>query len=135
MQVVKPSDNVLFLGDLTIKRNNSYKPYLAKICKSLPGQKHLILGNHDYYSKKFYIEECGFITVQYKILTKDFIFVHDPPGVIPDNETRWYIHGHKHNTTNLLRKQKMDIGVDGNDFYPWSLQNIKRKIKTLDIHG
>ena len=135
IDTISNHDTVLILGDITIKRSSHFKALLSRIMKKLPGKKHLVLGNHEYYSKKFYMEECKFLSVQKKIETKEFIFVHDPPPLIPENETRFYIHGHKHNTTNILRKQKLDIGVDGNDFYPWSLQNIKRKIKTLDIHG
>ena len=52
--LIQPDDTVFILGDLTIKRSSSFKPILAEICKNLPGKKHLIRGNHDYFSKKYY---------------------------------------------------------------------------------
>ncbi len=131
MMTVKDNDTVFFLGDITIKRNSSYKPYLKKLIQSLPGKKHLIKGNHDYYTNKFYLE-CGFLSVQRFIRTKDFIILHDPDdrSIETCDPTKLIIHGHKHNHfSTAIKKNKIDIGVDSHDYFPWELKEIKKVTK------
>lgn len=135
IRVVQPEDTVFFLGDLTIKRNSSFKPILADVIKNLPGKKHFIPGNHDYFTRKFYIEDCGFISMQRKIETKKYIMVHNPDDLTLDE--RYYgdkivIHGHKHNHKSTRRRKRMfDIGVDGNNFYPINLKEISEIYKNI----
>ncbi len=141
IDTVSHNDNVLILGDITIKRNSSFKPILARIIKSLPGKKHLVLGNHDYYSKKFYLEECGFLSVQKRIETNEYIIVHDPNNFSKDdlNSKKILLHGHVHSYSqplnifvsrnNIKTKKIFDVGVDASDFCPVSLKNIRKIIK------
>jgi calcineurin-like phosphoesterase family protein len=45
----------------------------------------------------------------------------------------WHCFGHSHNALPGLGKS-FDIGVDGHDFYPWSLEEIEAKMETLSAH-
>jgi calcineurin-like phosphoesterase family protein len=45
----------------------------------------------------------------------------------------WHCYGHSHNALPGLGKS-FDIGVDGHDFTPWSLEEIEAKMETLPQH-
>lgn len=127
---VKEGDTVFFLGDLTIKRGSGSKKFIAEIFRDLPGNKHLVIGNHDYYTKKFYMEECGFLSVNQIIKTKKFILVHRPDKFTASdlNSNRFLIHGHIH-SHQQRDKRIFDCGVDANKFAPVSLETIKKYYK------
>ena len=98
LRVVQPDDTVFILGDITIKRNSSFKPILAEIIKTLPGKKHFVPGNHDYYTKKFYLEDCGFVSFNRKIITEKYVIVHNPSDfTLSERDSgKILIHGHQH---------------------------------------
>ena len=136
LRLVQPQDTVFILGDLTIKRSSSFKPTLAEIIKNLPGQKHLVRGNHDYYTKKFYLEECGFLSFNSKIETEKYIIVHDPADYTSEDlsSQKILIHGHQHHYEWMRRRdKKFDVGVDGNNFYPVNLEEIKKIYNDLEL--
>ncbi len=137
---VNENDIFFIVGDMTIKRGSKHKPYLSKLFGELPGQKHLIVGNHDYYTRKFYIEQCGFLSVNRKITTKQYIITHDPKDFGGDCifENKILIHGHVHahhpvllfNELSMLNGEATyDVGVDANNFKPVSLKYIKEYFK------
>ena len=131
LKTVQDEDTVFLLGDLTIKRGSSSKKYISMIYNFLPGQKHLIKGNHDKYTKEFYKEECGFISVRKKISTSKYVLVHDPAHFsnMDLQSGKLLLHGHRHYlkpTDNLESSAKIyDVGVDANHFFPVSLGRIK----------
>lgn len=45
----------------------------------------------------------------------------------------WMLFGHSHNELPVVGKS-FDIGVDGHDFAPWSLEEIETKMATLPSH-
>ena len=45
----------------------------------------------------------------------------------------WHVYGHSHNGLPGLGKS-FDIGVDGHNFYPWSIEEIEAKMATLPTH-
>ena len=55
---VNENDMVIFLGDLTFKKNHKGQK-MTEIITKLPGRKVLIKGNHDWYKDSFY-RKCGF---------------------------------------------------------------------------
>lgn len=139
-EVIKDTDIVFHCGDLTIKRNSRDKGWLSEVFKNLPGQNHLIVGNHDYYSKKYYMEECNFLSVNRYISTKDYAITHDPT-IFKDEDiltNKILLHGHIHSTypiiefdnlTGLNGEYTYDVGVDANNFKPVSLEYIKEIFK------
>jgi calcineurin-like phosphoesterase family protein len=135
LSTVGSNDTCFFLGDLTIKRNSRDKPWLASVISQLPGEKHLIKGNHDYYTTKFYIEECGFKTVQRHYESKEFDCVHAPEDIVYKVKDKLHLHGHVHSNypalffddlPSLNAERLYDVGVDANNFKPVSLDYIKK---------
>lgn len=50
---INENDMVIFLGDLTFKKNHKGQK-MTEIVTKLPGRKVLIKGNHDWYKDSFY---------------------------------------------------------------------------------
>ena len=138
---VAEADLVFWLGDITLKENNEYKPYISKIIRSLPGKKILVRGNHDKYKQEFYKDDCGFLKVVKRIETEDFTLVHTPDDkFVKFTKGKTQIHGHNHRKEPLKYKSYKrtfyyDVGVDGNDFMPISIYDIKRSIKLFKSKG
>lgn len=58
--VVRPSDHVSFLGDLTMLRGGRQnREWLIKEIRKYHGHKRLYLGNHDHFPIQVYLD-CGF---------------------------------------------------------------------------
>jgi calcineurin-like phosphoesterase family protein len=89
--VVRPGDRVWHLGDFAIARRK------LAIAKRLNGKKGILLGNHDIYKAKEYLE-AGFKDVQaMRVYPGVCILTHVP--IHPGNFGRWRVnvHGHIHN--------------------------------------
>lgn len=116
---VKENDMVIFLGDLTFKKNHKGQK-MTEIITKLPGRKVLIKVNHDWYKDSFY-RKCGFLSVNRYLIFGDCFLCHFPVtgkadfnGILMDEEyckfvkaTRGFIgektgfytrviHGHTH---------------------------------------
>lgn len=96
--VVKPNDKIYHLGDFCWKRK------YIEIAKRLNGRKCLILGNHDVFPAKEYLEY--FYDVKgVKAFGRNIVLTHVP--VNPQQlEYRWQynIHGHLH--SNVLEDKR-----------------------------
>jgi calcineurin-like phosphoesterase family protein len=125
-------DDVWFLGDFTFYNSTKTSGILSR----LQGRKHLIWGNHDKPLKNklsFFESEQ-----QYKVLTVEgqkLILFHFPILSWWDvGRGSWHLHGHSHSNlppeTDMAR---LDCGVDGHNFYPWSFEEVKRELKNR--HG
>src|SRR5258708_2547100 len=92
-EVVKPSDHVWHLGDLTMHRKIHTIKY--RILDRLNGHKRLILGNHDMDSIENYLE--WFEKIKACHVHDNILFTHIP--VHPDSLGRFAAnaHGHTHN--------------------------------------
>lgn len=94
--LVPPDAMLLHLGDLVYRADfKAWEPIIA----ALPGDKHLILGNHDKQSLGFY-KRCGFKVVgpfQHIYGVHTLSFDHYPlDGKAFDYQL--HIHGHLHNS-------------------------------------
>lgn len=140
--VVKDNDTVFFVGDLTIKNNTKWIECVGDFYKQLKGKKFLILGNHDKFKTHDYIEYFGFESVTKYIYSKEngFYIIHDPSKCdFLDDLHSIIIHGHIHHPTpfvlfseeygRLNNYHTYDCGVDANDFFPISLNEIKGRLK------
>jgi len=86
--VVKPKDEVFFLGDLTYNKNpESVEGLLTK----LNGKIVFIRGNHDISVKD------AENSVKYSYNGYNFLMIHSP-GHAPEDYDGWIIHGHTHNS-------------------------------------
>jgi calcineurin-like phosphoesterase family protein len=135
---VKPSDTCWFGGDVAINRR------FLKHVQRLNGRKRLVLGNHDIFSNKDYIN-AGFEDLHAFRKFDDFVLTHIP--VHPDNlTTRWNVnvHGHTHGnsmrlprginakTGQILYSDKLDprfvcVCVEQINYTPISIEDLRAK--------
>lgn len=137
-QKVKDGDRVFHLGDFGF----APKAKLQGVFDRLNGQKHLIRGNHDHDAEKLY----GWVWVKdmYEPKINGIKVVMCHYGMRVWNESHRgaiQLYGHSHGTL-PGNTQSMDVGVDtGNNFYPYSFDEVVAKLKTLpeyklaDYHG
>ena len=137
---IGPDDTLIHLGDFSFGGFDKIGQFLDRlVCKNI----HLVLGNHDHHIKnnREKIQE-RFLSVsdylEVRIYDQDFVLSHYPftswnglnKGVI-------HLYGHIHSgyKNKFGNGKKMDVGVDGNDYYPYSLSEIvhmmdRRSIKS-----
>lgn len=132
---VTEEDQVWILGDLTLGNLEDAEPLL----KSLRGQIHVILGNHDTDRRRAFYESLGW-DCQYATLIKynkwRFYLSHYPTLTQNENEVRplWNLHGHIH-TKNIFcgLYHCYNVCVDAHDCYPISLDEIIEDISRIDL--
>lgn len=122
-QCVNPWDTVFFLGDVFF----GSKVEAEKIISQLPGEKHLIRGNHDRWSDSFY-KKLGFTTVQEYLDLYDernnlgILLTHAPTkiGEPPNSIHEVNFCGHVHEKWRVQGKH-YNVGVDQHNFAPVEL--------------
>ena len=131
---VLEKDQVLHLGDVALGQDGNRKRWL-KVISRLPGQKFLILGNHDKERRSVY-EDAGF-TILPPFIYQNLVFTHFPhsnENPAPRGSWDTNIHGHIH--LNPLRpedghidttKRYINMSVENTDLAPVMLGNV--------IHG
>lgn len=147
-EVVRPQDQVLFLGDVGIGSDLRTLECVSR----MNGKKHLIPGNHDSvwpghrnYAKHFrtwmkYFESISPFARR-KIGKEDVLFSHLPyhgDHVGKDrysqfrlrDEGLFLVHGHVHNEWLQVGNQ-YNVGVDVHDFYPTEINVIAKAISFL----
>lgn len=117
---VGKKDMVYHLGDFAFRGCGG--GYL----KRLNGKHALILGNHDRLIQQ---DGVGWQAVelvkQIKIEGQLIWLSHYAHLVWPQSHYgAWHLFGHTHGSVVGVGKS-MDVGVDGNDFTPWSFEQIK----------
>lgn len=137
--IVRKKDIVYHIGDFGFGSSK----YLASLIKQLNGTIYLIRGTHDKNIKKEVLDIPNFHDLGYyyelfipdsKIKNKQIIVLCHYPL-----ET-WYkshygslhFHGHCHNQLKHIIKNRIDVGVDGHDFYPDSLENWVKLLNKRD---
>lgn len=131
-KVVGPDDEVWHLGDFSFHRNDWRND--AAIREQLNGKIHIIAGNHDNYG---YLKKCGFASVHDGIVNKHFTLEqrHCPMVLAHYPLREWdgfyyntyHLYGHVHNTLPGYGRS-MDVGVDTNNFMPYSLEQIVKNL-------
>lgn len=128
--VVRPSDTVYLLGDLSycisVREANA-------LIAMLHGEKHLILGNHDAaYDPALFASVQQYAEISYA--RQRFVLMHYP--ILDWNHMRHgsiHVHGHIHSVgeeynlpNQIASVRRYDAGVDANAFYPVSADAILR---------
>lgn len=116
--IVSKNDCVIHAGDFSLL--NNIKDVHDKYINKLNGHHIFIMGSHDYWLKSTkyqYIwtikEKAIFIVIcHYAMRTWE-----------RSHWNSWQLFGHSHGTLDGVGKQ-IDIGVDTNNFYPYSLNEI-----------
>lgn len=94
---VKPSDAILFLGDLFLGGDAYYQHFAETIAPRLTGHKFMVRGNHD--RKRYDYEALGFQVLKpFQMDYQGFnvTFDHYPRHLNMDPK-RIHVHGHIHN--------------------------------------
>lgn len=91
-QYIKDEDYVICLGDFSLGKPTETK----ELIKQLPGNKVLVLGNHDTHSPQWYIRN-GFVWASHGMLYNGIWMSHEPARSLPDEATI-NIHGHIHDS-------------------------------------
>lgn len=121
-EIVTDEDTVYILGDFSFSKD---KEPIRRIVDKLNGQKHLILGNHDYLNPFTYVE-FGFISVhtslKIDLYGQEYILVHDP-ALSQVDRSKMFLCGHVHDLF-LWQKNCINVGVDVHGFKPISEKDI-----------
>jgi calcineurin-like phosphoesterase family protein len=135
---VGQDDTLIMLGDVAFGGFENIGIFLDRlICKNI----YLILGNHDHHIKndRGYIKERFIAVRDYVELNIDgvnFVLCHYPlaswhglnKGVI-------HLHGHVHLSAQNKwgNGKKLDVGLDGNNLYPYSITEIVHMMDKREV--
>lgn len=97
-ELVKPEDNVSFLGDVTLLRGGpaTQEKFLNEI-KKYNGHKRLFLGNHDHFPIETYLKAFEKIYATWRC-DEGFISSHFPLHPRSITSATANVHGHTHNS-------------------------------------
>ena len=121
-EIVKPTDSVIMLGDISF-----HKKGLQDI-KNLNGMKYLIRGNHDLFSEERYLNEAGIIKIYPSLEISKVVLTHFP--VHPSQlKTRYRgnIHGHVHRDT-LYDTRYFNASAENINYRPKRLDEILEEL-------
>ena len=128
---IKPDDVFLYLGDISFRyANQEDKDESAKLIRSIPGHKILIIGNHDNFCGQEYYDDCGFEYAFEELRWRDIIFTHRPIKMDTYPESVWNIHGHIHN----IRCYNTTDGKRNINVYPLFYDNKPATLKYILSH-
>lgn len=121
-EVVGENDEVIHCGDFAWKSSFAH---VQKIIEKLNGNHIFLKGSHDRWLKETHCHE-----IWEKMIDGQYIVCcHYAMRTWPrSNYGSFQLHGHSHGTLEPLKNQ-MDVGVDANDFYPVSFEQIKRDLR------
>lgn len=143
--VVKPEDTVYLLGDVTFYRGNRQQ-IAADLLKRLNGTIILVKGNHDRHLKECVASRFKEI-VDYKVIdvvlpiskkNQRIVLFHFPIASWDGKyHNSWHCFGHVHNQKGLekliIPGKALDVGVDGHDWKPWSLEEIEKEMNEKSV--
>ena len=142
---VAPGDTVYVLGDLALPKRQEIEQVLA-FYRSLPGEKHLVFGNHDKKLRKVYQDSGVFASCsdlkEIDVNGQRVVMCHFP--LLSWNKSyrgSWMLHGHCHgNLKPDPHAKRLDVGVDCHNFTPISFGEVqkimvKKTFVAVDHHG
>lgn len=120
-KVINKNDLVIHAGDFTLRD----KKYAESIIRKLTGKHIFLRGSHDRWLRQSHAKD-----LYEKTIEKQFIVVcHYAMRVWHRSHyNSWQLYGHSHGRLEPVGKQ-WDIGVDNNNFYPVSFEQIKEIMK------
>lgn len=134
-KVINPGDVVYHLGDFAF----AGLPRWAEIRSRLNGAINLIYGNHDLYHRTVSkIVNAGIFETVAKRFVGSFdgirmVLSHFPE--VPSDDII-NLHGHLHKeigTFSLKFSKAFDVGIDGHNLTPWSLDEIIEQLKENQV--
>lgn len=124
--VVRPGDIIYHLGDFGWKNCEG-------IVKRLNGQKFLIEGSHDAEGKRLKKHFCQITPMkQIRIDDQWIVMTHCAMRVWERSHYgSWNLHGHSHGALKEQWANQMDVGVDTNNYYPYSYEQVREFIENF----
>jgi calcineurin-like phosphoesterase family protein len=128
---VGEKDELYWLGDFGICQASEVIKIMNRIvCKN----NHYIMGNHDKAMKDPKVVSLFKSVQDYKRIAvqgQDIVLFHFPIlEWVNAHRGSYMLHGHTHSTLKLPpmleNKKILDVGVDGNNYYPWSFDEVKQ---------
>jgi calcineurin-like phosphoesterase family protein len=135
-EVVKDGDTVYNIGDAFWRFNSPREVH--EYLEALNGRHFYVLGNHeeairDYFNR---YEDSPFFGCLYERLYLNAKFTGTPGGIVLDHyagrvwqnssHRSWQLFGHSHAALPDIGLLQMDVGVDAHNFYPISLDQVKK---------
>ena len=135
---VKPTDTTYPIGDFSLESDP--KQVERKYIEPLNGTHIFIMGSHDRWLRRHlgihYLIEKEFTSIGYLKVTKYIVMCHYAMLKWPRSHYgSLQLFGHSHGRLDnelprpYNRKSQVDVGVDTNDFKPYSLDEILTKLK------
>ena len=122
---VSKHDMVFVLGDVAFGKEN------LDAISDLNGRKILVIGNHDTFSPKIYID-AGFESVsEWPIILDDFYICSHAPIYLCNSMPYANIHGHIHGKQ-MVGGAYFNVSVEQINYTPINFDEIKR---ALQRHG
>jgi calcineurin-like phosphoesterase family protein len=135
---VRPDDRVYFLGDFSLRRG----PVTGEILERLNGEIHVVWGNHDrpaYAIRERFASFHDYLQV--RVGGQLIVCFHYAMRIWNQaHRGAWHLYGHSHGSLpDDPRARSMDVGVDCNDYYPFSFDEVaahmeKKDYRPVDHH-
>jgi len=129
--VVGEDDTYIHAGDLAFGGKNNLIEIRERInCKNF----YLILGNHDkHVPDNSFLFSGVYQFLEFRYNYKFIAMFHYPVGAWQRNgKGSIHLHGHSHQSYKPTGKM-LDIGVEGNDFKPWKLEDAIAKADSREM--
>jgi calcineurin-like phosphoesterase family protein len=134
-EVVKPEDAVIHIGDMYW--NNLTEQECLEIRMRLNGTHYYIMGNHEKQMTRSSTLRSTFVWVQ-DVMNLQI------PGYAPiwlshyahrvwpaSHKGSYHLFGHSHAELQPDGSLSLDVGVDNQNFYPISLEDVDKKMKEI----
>lgn len=133
--MIQKTDTVYHLGDFAFCSPGRFEELMKRLNHR---ELHLIKGNHDksalrqqvkgYFAS---IQDVLFQTIQHKGKKYEIFLSHYAHRSWPKSfHGSWHLFGHSHGKLGP-QGLSFDVGVDANNFWPWSLENVIQRMSSL----
>lgn len=138
--LVTKKDIVYHLGDFSMGNSKMTN----EILYALNGTIRLVRGNHDKAIKGQMLKRFDWVKDYYEAKGPDgrkIVLCHYAFQVWNKSHYgSWHLHGHSHGSLAKWNVKRIDVGVDTNKFYPYSMDKIEqlmslRGISEVDHHS
>lgn len=130
-ELVKDDDDiVIHCGDFTLKDSDTALNYIRR----LKGHHVFLAGSHDYWlENKNVLKSYNVYRIWEKYINDIYVVAcHYAMRTWPlSHHGSIQLHGHSHGTLPIAYNQ-LDVGVDSNNFYPVSMEQVLEKIDLIN---